>query len=75
MDLVTHKKKNMKPGATNLLLHTGHFGSIINDSLKISGHSYFELFFAVQYFRENTVPVNCAGFAKIRAHSLANHKT
>ena len=45
----------MKPGATNSLLHTGHFVSIINDSLNISGHSHFELFFAVRYFRENMV--------------------
>ena len=27
------------------LLYTGHFGSIIDDSLKFYGHSHFELFF------------------------------
>ena len=45
----------MKLALQNSLLHTGHFGSIINDSLKFSGNSHFELFFAVWYFRENTV--------------------
>ena len=44
---LTHKN-TMKPALQKSLLHTGHCGSMINDSLKFSGHSHFELFFAVE---------------------------
>ena len=63
MHMVTRNKSvvdNTQKRTTELalktsLIHTGHFHSEINNSLKISGHSNFELFFAVRYFRENTV--------------------
>ena len=45
----------MKPALQKSLLHTEHCGSMIKDSLKFFRHSHFELFFAVRYFRENTV--------------------
>ena len=44
------------------LIHTGHFCSEINNSLKISRHSRFELFFAFHYFRKNTVYINMYKF-------------
>ena len=55
MDMVTHKKHN-ETGTRNSLIYTGHICSKIDIYLsKNSGHSHFELFVAVRYFRENTV--------------------
>ena len=51
---ITH---SMELALKTFLIHTGHFHSEISNSLKVSGHSNFELFFAVRYFRENTVSI------------------
>ena len=56
---------NPRNGRYKTLVHTGHFGLIINNSLKFSRHSHFELFFAVRYFRENMVMALTIGTEKI----------
>ena len=58
----------MKPALQNSLLHTGHFGSVTKDSLKFSGHSHLELFFAVRYFRKNTVVYASTNYGKHTAN-------
>ena len=49
-------KPSTKQGIWNLLIHTEHICSKMNNYLsKVFGHSNFGLFIAVRYFRENTV--------------------
>ena len=68
--MVTHpkkKKKHDETGTINSLVYTGHFGSKINNSLKVS---HFELFLD---FRESMVPLLPVSFMLMLQYGIAFH--
>lgn len=66
---ITTHKMDVETGTK---VHTGHFRSEVNNSLKNSRHSRFELFFAFHYFRKNTVYINMYKFNNQLYHTVYN---